>query len=321
MWMKTSVALCTYNGEKYLNQQIDSILKQSIKVDEIIVCDDGSLDSTLSILEQYQKKHPSLFKIFVNKENLRSMKNFEKAISLCNHDIIFLCDQDDLWIPEKVKIYLTYFNENPKIKVIASNGFAIDDHGKLLDVLTIWDIVGLVRKLAEVDFFSIINLSLNFVTGATMAIRKDYLTKVLPFPMIDEYHHDEWIAMIASLHGQFAFIDDKTIYYRQHKQQQVGGVFYENTEKMKNNLIKLLTPDFTKTTFSNYKMLLKRIAAAYAKNKNYYDKSNRKNKIFKNNSDLYRALFFKLRREMKIKFPLNYFLLNKLDKVSNKRRL
>ena len=78
--MQISVALCTYNGEKFIHQQIDSILKQSLKVDEIVVCDDGSNDKTIEILNDYSKKNPDLFKIHQNEKNLRSVKNFEKAI-------------------------------------------------------------------------------------------------------------------------------------------------------------------------------------------------------------------------------------------------
>lgn len=86
---KISVALCTYNGEKFIHQQIDSILNQSLKVDEIVVCDDGSTDETQNILAKYQNKYPSIFKIHINEKNLRSVKNFEKAISLCSGEIIF----------------------------------------------------------------------------------------------------------------------------------------------------------------------------------------------------------------------------------------
>ena len=87
--MKTSVALCTFNGEKYLRKQLDSILEQTVAVDEIVVCDDLSTDATLSILNQYKETFPNIFKIHANEKNLRSVKNFEKAISLCENEIVF----------------------------------------------------------------------------------------------------------------------------------------------------------------------------------------------------------------------------------------
>ena len=110
--MKTSVALCTYNGEKYIKYQLDSILNQTVPIDEIIICDDGSTDSTISILNSYREQYPSIFKIHTNENNLRSVKNFEKAISLCSNEFIFLSDQDDIWADHKVKIHLDFFKKH-----------------------------------------------------------------------------------------------------------------------------------------------------------------------------------------------------------------
>jgi len=91
-----SVALCTYNGELYLREQLESILKQTFPPDEIIICDDGSTDTTIKILEEFRRKSFIPVKVYYNKENLGVSKNFEKAISLCSGDIIFLSDQDDV---------------------------------------------------------------------------------------------------------------------------------------------------------------------------------------------------------------------------------
>src|SRR6476659_477323 len=101
--MKISVALCTYNGERFLNEQLESILAQTFPVTEIIVCDDGSTDDTSTMLQQFERRYFNLFKIYVNAENLGVIKNFEKAISLCAGDIIFLADQDDIWEINKVE--------------------------------------------------------------------------------------------------------------------------------------------------------------------------------------------------------------------------
>ena len=86
--MKLSVALCTYNGEKYIKEQIDSILNQTLKIDEIVICDDRSTDSTISILEEYAIHNPNIFKIHINEENLRSVKNFEKIESFIAKDTV-----------------------------------------------------------------------------------------------------------------------------------------------------------------------------------------------------------------------------------------
>ncbi|WP_428070482.1 glycosyltransferase family 2 protein [Chryseobacterium gambrini] len=320
--MKTSVAVCTYNGEKFLQQQIDSILNQTHPVDEIIVCDDGSTDATVEILNSYKEKYPELFQIHINEKNLRSVKNFEKAISLCTHEIIFLSDQDDIWVENKVEKYLDYFENHPETEVIASNGFGIDDDGKLLDVITIWDVIGFMKaKNIKIDFFEIISFSGNIATGATMAIKKDFVKKTIPFPLVPEFHHDEWIALIAASENRFDFIDDKMFYYRQHQSQQVGGVFFDNNERKKNTLLRFFSLDFNVQTFSNYKHLLKRIANSYQKHKHILEESQVHHDIFSKNLDLFKSLYYKYKEEMKKKYPVRFFILNIVDKIKNKRQL
>ena len=152
--MKTSVALCTYNGDKYLSEQLDSILNQSIQVDEIVICDDKSTDGTHDIINQYYSKYPNIVKFYLNETNLRSVKNFEKAISLCTGDIIFLSDQDDSWLPEKVAEMTSYFDLNPTISVLATNANCMDENSELIDKFTVWDIPQLVNKhQVEIDYY------------------------------------------------------------------------------------------------------------------------------------------------------------------------
>lgn len=320
--MKTSVALCTYNGEKFLKKQIDSILEQTVKVDEIIVCDDQSTDKTVSILNLYKQQYPELFSIFINEENLRSVKNFEKAISLCSNEIIFLSDQDDIWIPEKVEIFINHFIENPKLSVIASNGFVVNDNDEVLDVLAIWDVIKFLReKNKTLDYYEIINISGNIATGATMAIKKKYVSRTLPFPIIQEFHHDEWIALVASAENKFDFIDQKTIFYRKHDEQQVGGISYQNTPKRRAALIQYFSPDFSDKSFSNLKFLLKRVVTAYTKNKNLSRNESVQMEFFSYNLQYFKNLFFVLKCEMKKKYPVKTFFLNLTDKISKKRQL
>ena len=106
-----SVALCTFNGEKFISQQLDSILSQSVPVDEIVVCDDGSTDSTCQILEQYAAQSQSI-RLIKNEHNLGYIANFEKAIRLCQGDYIFLSDQDDIWHPDKVAESIGYLSSS-----------------------------------------------------------------------------------------------------------------------------------------------------------------------------------------------------------------
>ena len=98
-----------------MEHQLNSILNQTVKVDEIVVCEDHSTDNTKEILEKYNKANPGLFKILHNSQNLGSNKNAEKAIQHCNGDIVFLSDHDDEWLPNKVERTLQYFKQNPQI--------------------------------------------------------------------------------------------------------------------------------------------------------------------------------------------------------------
>src|SRR5690554_1467232 len=106
-----SIALASYNGEKYIKEQLDSILNQTIQDFEIVVCDDASTDNTWEILQQYEAKDKR-FKIFRNEQNLGFKKNFEKAISHCKGEYIALSDQDDIWIENHLELLFNHIQEN-----------------------------------------------------------------------------------------------------------------------------------------------------------------------------------------------------------------
>jgi len=96
-----SIAMCTYNGEKYLREQLDSLVAQDYPNLEIVIVDDCSTDSTPQLLEEYAGQHPN-FTIHQNEQNMGFRRNFEKALKLCSGEIISLCDQDDIWFPNKI---------------------------------------------------------------------------------------------------------------------------------------------------------------------------------------------------------------------------
>ncbi len=252
---KISVALCTYNGEKFLRQQIDSILNQTLKVDEIVVCDDGSADKTSQILNDYQKKFPETFRIYINEKNLRSVKNFEKAISLCTGEIIFLSDQDDIWENNKVEAFNTFFTLNKQTDVLCSNGYIINESDQKQDLYTVWDVPEFLgANKQEIDYFKIFATIGNFATGAAMALRKSILPQVLPFPNIEGLHHDEWIALISSEQKKFAFLNEKLFSYRIHNEQQVGGISYPKNGASKEKLINRFDHNKKAKTFRDFKI-------------------------------------------------------------------
>ena len=220
-----SVAMCTYNGAKYLPEQLKSIANQIVPVDELVVCDDGSKDDTIEVLKTFSEN--SSFPVFIhqNKNNLGSTKNFEKCLSLCRGDIIFLSDQDDAWRQDKVEKQLNYFKAHPQIDAVFSDAMMMDDDSKATG-RTIWEEIEfdaaaqarwIKGEAHEILFKGFV------VTGATLAIRKNALDRLMPFPThVPDLIHDAFIAMVLSLEEKIDFINDTLISYRIHASQQVG---------------------------------------------------------------------------------------------------
>ncbi|MFV0530380.1 MAG: glycosyltransferase family 2 protein [Flavobacteriales bacterium] len=279
--MKTSVAICTYNGEQFIKEQLDSILNQTKSVDEIVVCDDGSTDSTLKILKNYKEKFPYIFRIYQNEKTLQSTKNFEKAIALCSNKIIFLSDQDDIWEKIKVKTVVNYFESYPEMDVICSDGTIMNEKGKLLNChFTKWSIPKLlIDHYIEVNFLDIIAFIENIATGAGMAFRSHVREKILPIPTKEGFYHDEWIALISAHEKRFMMIHEKLFQYRVRNNQQVGGVTYTNNDATKKRLLSLFSLFSEKKTFFQYKKFLKRLSQSYTKHQTLSTKINNKNAL------------------------------------------
>jgi glycosyltransferase involved in cell wall biosynthesis len=221
---KISVVLCTYNGELFLKEQIESILKQTHLPDEIIVCDDCSTDSTVEILIDFQKISPVPFKIYINEKNLGVSKNFDKAISLCNGNIIFLSDQDDIWMPEKIEKVIEVFNNNENCSYVFSDAYVVNKDLHPLGY-TMWESISFGKRQRE-SFKKGRQLKVllkhNVVTGSTMAFRSHIREIVLPIPEI--WIHDAWISLLGSIVGRGGtLLESALIYYRQHDYQLIGG--------------------------------------------------------------------------------------------------
>lgn len=218
-----SVALCTYNGEKYIEKQLESIIAQTIPINEIIICDDGSSDNTINIIHGTVKKYPNIVsKIIVNKDRLGVRRNFEKALNICNGNIKILSDQDDIWFPKKVEFIIKFFKDNPQKDVIVSNAILIDENDVILSEKKLLDCVGLNSVfLSKCDNNNLVDLFLNFnrATGATMAIRDSvkvnfaYNTTIL---------HDYILAIEALSRHSLGIITEPLSKYRLHRDQQCG---------------------------------------------------------------------------------------------------
>ena len=201
--MKASVCLATYNGEKFIGTQVESILSQIGPEDEIVVSDDGSVDDTISILNSFQDKR---IKVYFNTGNRNPVHNFENAIKRSSGDVVFLSDQDDIWIAGKVKKILEAF-KRPNTLAVVSDAMIINDNEDV-----IMQSYFAVRKSGP-GFFK--NLYKNSFLGCTMAFRGTVKKYILPFPK-NVPMHDEWIGLICSLHGKVTFLKEQLILYRRH---------------------------------------------------------------------------------------------------------
>lgn len=217
--MKTSVALCTYNGQLYLSEQLESILLQTINVDEIVVCDDSSNDDTWKILQQYQKKYPEIFRIFRNENALGIIGNFEKAINLCTGDVVFLSDQDDIWFKEKVENILDYFQKNPTDKAVFHNLLLYTENKPLEK--TLWDVIEFNEAHRRKDILlKHILLFDNVITGAAFAFKKTGNFKI---EKIEQELHDYYLALYFLGKKQLGVYNRCLGYYRLHSAQNVGA--------------------------------------------------------------------------------------------------
>ena len=234
--MKISVAFIVYNGAPYMREQLDSILAQTHKVDEIIVCDDASSDATKEILEEYKNEHPDLFFIHYNKENLGATKNIEKAIQACTGDIIFLADQDDYWETNKVETIIKWFVANPTMNGVFTNGSLINSKDELDNKYGLWDVMSFPYKAikSKTEQNNILKLYINTVenavTGATLTIKNNLPFLMKPFPVIKYLVHDRWLAMNLAENNSLGILEEKLIRYRIHSEQTIGGMT-ENIEK------------------------------------------------------------------------------------------
>lgn len=208
-----SVAMSSYNGAKYIAEQLDSIINQTHTNIEIIIVDDGSSDGTRQIIAQYQTKYPDLIKLQHNVTNLGSVKSFELAISLSIGDYIALSDQDDVWYPNKLEELINNIGDN---LLIHSDDTVVDENMQVL-----YNSHFALSKDKSLHTFSDYLLK-NNVTGCTAMFSRRLIELALPFP-VGIFAHDHYLSIIASFYGKIKFLDKPLVYYRQHRDNVIGA--------------------------------------------------------------------------------------------------
>lgn len=207
-----SVALATYNGGRFLREQLDSIYAQTWPNIEVIVCDDSSSDDTVAILEEYRQSHDLRYE--VNDRNLGFVRNFERVLSRCSGSFIALADQDDVWLPEKIEKLLGSIGT---ASLIYSDAFLVDEDGVVLPGSLVS--TSGVRPVNGKEFeYFVCNAC---VTGCTALFRRELLDVALPIPSYETYH-DWWLAVVASRLNGVVYLDARLTKYRQHGANDTG---------------------------------------------------------------------------------------------------
>ena len=237
-----SIAMTTYNGEKYVGEQIDSILTQTISDFELIICDDCSKDNTVEIIKEKQKTDNRI-KLHLNDNNLGFKKNFEKAISLCSGEYVALSDQDDIW--ERNHLELLYDNLG-NYSLACGNAIMIDQYGqnkgvKLNEVEKLHFINNKNKLIYRILFYG------NCFQGASMLFKKETINSYLPIPEKIPYH-DVWFAACATLDKGIVYSFEIINRYRQHG----SNITFLRHNEYKRSFLKKITSKF-RTFFGGIK--------------------------------------------------------------------
>jgi len=222
--MKVSVLMATYNGEKYVKTQIDSLLNQSYKEFDIYISDDGSKDKTLEILNEYEKKYSNIHVLSQHSPNGSACKNFLYLLNNVDSELYLFCDQDDEWFSDHIEnLVKAYEKESDKsIPLLIHSDLEVVDGNLNTINPSFFDFSGLSKNPLNYRYY----LVQNNVTGCTMCINQALKEKCLIVENNDIKlipMHDWWFALVAARFGKVVFLESKGLRYRQHGNNEVGA--------------------------------------------------------------------------------------------------
>ena len=256
------ILMATYNGEKYIKEQIDSILNQTYQNIRLIISDDCSKDNTPEILKEYEQKDKRI-KLHIQEKNLGVVKNIEFLLEQVENKYYMLSDQDDVWLTKKVEKSLETLIKKD-VDLVFGDLEVVDQNLKTM-YPSFGDFMLLNKKINKYINSNKLNYIYNCVTGCTVLAKKETIQKVLPLPKNSKYLiHDHWIGLMASIYGKVAYMPEKYIKYRQHGNNQVG------TEKISHGFKKL---DQVRELFINVKL---GIFSTYVENNDRFKKKKKK---------------------------------------------
>lgn len=305
---KIDILLATYNGEKYLEAQLDSILNQTYSNFRLLISDDCSSDNTQKILKEYEKKDNRI-QLFFQEKNLGVMKNFEFLLKNVKNDYYMFSDQDDIWKQEKIEKSLKKLLETNSDLVYTD--LEVVDENLNVTYPSYWKLKGIYNKIKKYNNFESLYLN-NFVTGCTMISKSKLIKDVLPLPNTSKYVlHDYWIPLIISQKGKIAYIEEPLIKYRQHKNNKIGSKKrsdeLKSLDEIRKLFIQVKKEHFTVFIENNNKFIDKNIQDLNKKSLEYYEMlEKKKNFNFKNWN-----LFFKLYKYEGFSYKMqNFVILN-----------
>lgn len=225
--LKVSVAIATYNSQKYIIDQLKSIVNQTVPVNEVILTDDCSSDSTVEIINNFIVNEKIYnWTLYQNTKNLGYAENFKKAISKASGDIIILCDHDDLWLPNKVSIIKNVFSAKPEILALATSFVRIDENGCEKPIRNLWrhsnnNLIRHSVKKDSLNQISIKEIAVNNISpGCCCAFRASIKEDILKYET--SLPHDWQINFIASVKGGLFYLDSITTKYRIYEKNTIG---------------------------------------------------------------------------------------------------
>jgi hypothetical protein len=230
--------MCTYNGARFLKEQLESISQQTRLPDELVICDDCSTDKTPAMLRSFAAAASFPVRLYFNDRNLGSLRNFEQAIGYAEGELISLCDQDDIWHRDKIERTKALFQSRPQLGLVFSDGDVVDENAQPLG-MTLWQSIGfdperqtMVRSSEAAKLLSVKAVA----TGTTMTFRAGFRHWLLPIPSDTSLIHDGWIALMISLLAPIEMISEPLISYRIHSAQQIGTPLERSKETRSRSL-------------------------------------------------------------------------------------
>ena len=226
--MKISVAIATYNGASYLREQLESISNQRHLPFELVACDDGSTDETIEVLTTYSQTAPFPVRLYRNETNLGYAENFLKAARLCKGEWVAFCDQDDVWLPNKLDDARSAIEKDDRPIMVLQNAYICDEHLKHSDRL-------FPNRLKKGYYAPHSQYGFWVWLGFLQTVRSDIFhlsnSQKLPsnyFPGHQQMSHDKWTCLIANTVGGFQVVDEPAALYRRHPQAATGAYIRKN---------------------------------------------------------------------------------------------